>query len=340
MPLTPDKLKEIMGLTTPPVVMEGASKPAAPGSFGTPNPRLPGTAGAAMNIYNHGQRIINDKKAQSIIDSVFGPQIKEPEKTGYAALFEKRRQAAEKERTDAVRMAKYNALGNALTTMVQPLGWAAGGATGGVQPYDNRAYLDAFNRAVKANDDIRNVGLAEEEYPFQLQEEQRQRDLAWEDFKKKQDYEYAKKSEYAKQRHAEELEKINARGENRMTLEQFKTKYKTTGRNGVPVEEKMLSTAWTRYLNYKDKHDTDVGRGITRENLPSFEDWVGSEYGWIIKPQGNSDGSASVSGVAASSGAQAASATSKTPPSKAKKANSGAASSASTSKTPPSKQKK
>jgi hypothetical protein len=48
--------------------------------------------------------------------------------------------------------------------MAQPIGWLAGGATAGVQPYDNRQYLEAFNRAVKAGEDIRNLDKLDMQY--------------------------------------------------------------------------------------------------------------------------------------------------------------------------------
>ena len=79
------------------------------------------------------------------------------------AMFDARKKALEKARTDDVRLASFNALGNVLRNLVQPLGWGVGGATAGVQPYDNRQYIEAFNRAVKAGDDIRNIGLQEDQ---------------------------------------------------------------------------------------------------------------------------------------------------------------------------------
>ena len=71
------------------------------------------------------------------------------------------RQSIERERTDNIKMAKFNALGNALRSIVQPLGWAVGGGnvTGGVQKYDDREYLAAFNRAIKAGEDLRNIDM-------------------------------------------------------------------------------------------------------------------------------------------------------------------------------------
>ena len=73
------------------------------------------------------------------------------------SLFDDRRKAAEKERTNQLALASYNSLGNALRSLAQPIGWVSGQSTVGVQPYDNRAYLDAFNRAVAAGNDLWNI---------------------------------------------------------------------------------------------------------------------------------------------------------------------------------------
>lgn len=125
----------------------------------------------------------------NIYASIFGEapatrQAREARDSAFQAMLNTRKQTAEQQRTDDVKMARYNAFGNLLTTMVQPLGWAAGGgagATGGVQKYDDRQYISAFNRAVKAADDIRNIGNAEEEYRFKLADEEYRRQLGLED---------------------------------------------------------------------------------------------------------------------------------------------------------------
>ena len=100
----------------------------------------------------------------TIYDSIFGntPEVQAAAAARDASFqdwLNSRKQAVEQQRTDDVRMARLNAIGNVLTTMVQPLGWAIGGqgkATGGVQPIDNRQYLQAFERAQKANDENHN----------------------------------------------------------------------------------------------------------------------------------------------------------------------------------------
>lgn len=98
---------------------------------------------------------------------------KQEEVKNYAdMLFERRRKDLEEQRTGDVKRARFNALGNVLRTMVQPLGWAVGGSVAAPQTYDNRQYIDAFNRAVKASDDIRNVGVKESEFQLGLASEE------------------------------------------------------------------------------------------------------------------------------------------------------------------------
>lgn len=107
----------------------------------------------------------------------------------FQKMLDAKKASLEAQRTDNVRLARFNALGNALRTMVQPLGWAAGGGRGvtaGVQPYDNRQYIDAFNRAVKAGQDIRNLGGAMEEYQLKMGEHALNRAEGEYDFRRRQ----------------------------------------------------------------------------------------------------------------------------------------------------------
>ena len=153
-----------------------------------------------------------------------------------------RKQAVESQRTDDVKMARYNAFGNLLTTMVQPLGWGIGnkfsGKTGGVQPYDNRQYIEAFNRAVRATDDLRNIGTMEGEYQFKIADENYRRALQLDDEARKrqaalEDAEAAAKIkwDYSELRQEQELEKIAARGDVQRWLAEYKAAHK--GTNGT-----------------------------------------------------------------------------------------------------------
>ena len=154
----------------------------------------------------------------NMYSSIFGEtpstqQARQARDSAFQAMLNTRKQTAEKQRTDDVKMARWNALGNLLTTMVQPVGWAIGGSTGGVQKYDDRQYLNAFNRAVKAADDIRNIGNAEEEYKFKLADEEYRRQLGLEDEERRRrqaNEDYERKRQIAME---EEEAKENARME-------------------------------------------------------------------------------------------------------------------------------
>lgn len=99
--------------------------------------------------------------------------------------YEDMRKAAKREKTDAAKMQKYYALTDALRAIGQLGGTAVGGAIGGdlpdsapaVDPYkESRGYLDAFERAKKANDRIKE--LDEKGFSLALRDEQRAYDQA------------------------------------------------------------------------------------------------------------------------------------------------------------------
>lgn len=97
-----------------------------------------------------------------------------------ADRYAEMRKTAEKEKTDAAKMQKYYALTDALRAIGQLGGTAVGGAIGGdlpdsapaVDPYkESRGYLDAFERAKKANDRIKE--LDEKGFQLALRDEER-----------------------------------------------------------------------------------------------------------------------------------------------------------------------
>lgn len=113
---------------------------------------------------------------------------RQAERATFQEMLNQYRAKAEKQRTADSTMAKYNALGNLLTTMVQPIGWVAGGGKGvtaGVQPYDERQYLEAFNRAVKASDDLRNIDRMEMQQALDFAKRDTQRAEAEYDYQKR-----------------------------------------------------------------------------------------------------------------------------------------------------------
>jgi len=220
----------------------------------------------------------------------------------YQRMLNSRRNEIRKQMTSDARMAAFNSLGNVLTTMVQPLGWAAGnamagggtpGATSGVQPYDNRQYLEAFNRAIKASDDLRNIGTMEDEYRFKLADEEERRQRALADYRSKAELDAKIQSDYAKERHAITMEEIAARGDVQMQVAAIKASKVT--KDGRPISEDQLKTARTQWYRYLGRYWDDLGRGIQRreKNGPlSFSQFLTSDEGGGYKV--DMDGSESV----------------------------------------------
>lgn len=134
----------------------------------------PGVAGTAGQSTKSGAEVAKDNFENTL--------------NGY---FEKRRKNLEEQKSSDARMARVTALGNILTSLVQPIGWAIGGkgsgVTGGVQPYDNRQYLEAFGRAVKASDDLRNLGASEDEYKLKMAYDEYTRAANEEDYRKRRE---------------------------------------------------------------------------------------------------------------------------------------------------------
>lgn len=179
-----------------------------------------------------------------------------------------RKQTAEKARTDNVAMARYNAMGNLLTTLVQPIGWAAGGgaagATGIYEPYDDRAYLEAFNRAVKASDDLRNIGTAEGEYQFKVADEQYRQALEREEEERKNQFnltkleeQYRQKVDLAQQKFDQDIAKEQEKAKLRMELAEFNAAHRIVGRGSgggtFTADERRKNELLKAYLEYAQK---------------------------------------------------------------------------------------
>jgi hypothetical protein len=96
------------------------------------------------------------------------------------------RESIKQEKTDAVKMQKYYALTDALNALGKMGGTAIGGAIGGgvldsapaVAEYQpSRGYIDAFERARKANDRLR--ALDEQEFQLEYNRKQKEEDRAY-----------------------------------------------------------------------------------------------------------------------------------------------------------------
>ena len=221
---------------------------------------------------------------RSIYSAIFGgtPETRAAEQQrdhSFQSLLDARRQSAEKQRTSDVNMAKYNSLGNLLTTMVQPVGWMAGGRnapTGGVQPYDERQYIQAFNRAVKASDDLRSIGSAEEEYRFKLADENYKRQHALEDQERKreqarEDLEYKAQQRIAEiqQKFENDMAKINRQGEIRQEIAAYNASHKITNRStGLSIDEREKLKLMGMYGDYRKNKES------YNEAPKSYAEWL------------------------------------------------------------------
>lgn len=221
----------------------------------------------------------------TIYDSIFGntPEVQAAAAARDASFqdwLNSRKQAVEQQRTDDVRMARLNAIGNVLTTMVQPLGWAIGGhgkGTGGVQPIDNRQYLQAFERAMKANDDLRNIGTMEGEYQFKLADEDYRRARAIEDYQNKAQIELQKqqqifdmRSQLSQQQMEERIKVAEATARAR-----FQFKNAAGGKTAESVRDNLLKRANTAYAQILADYYKKKQIGI--ENLqepPSYDEFL------------------------------------------------------------------
>ncbi len=213
--------------------------------------------------------------------SIFGesPEVqkaRENRDNTFQSMLASRRAAAEQARTDNVAMARYNALGNVITSMAQLGGWAAGGGTSDVQKYDDRQYLNAFNRAVQASDDLRNIGTAEDDYKFKLAEEDYKRKLAVEDAERQQ-ARMLERQERAAQAREERDQKLH---EQKMELEEQKAAYRqqladwkathrgTSKSTGLSVDDRAMLKNLEAYNKYANS-EAEYGRTPV-----TFDKWL------------------------------------------------------------------
>ena len=242
-----------------------------------------------------------------VYDSIFGEspavqQARAARNASYQDMLNARKQSAEQQRTDDVKMARWNALGNVLTTMVQPLGWGigggfSGGAPGGVQQYDDRQYLNSFNRAVKAADDIRNIGNAEAEYRFKLADEDYRRALALDDEARKRKYsqedlerKYQQKMDEMQKKFENDMAKVERQGEIRQQIAEFNATHKIRSRStGQNADWRTQQKLMQGYLDYaKIEH-------ANNRQPKGYLDWVKDSGFDVLAPGGSSSSSSSSS---------------------------------------------
>lgn len=218
---------------------------------------------------------------KQLFNSLFGEspetqQARETRNATFQDMLNSRRQTAQQNYTDAAKMAKYNALGNVLTTMVQPIGWAAGGSTVSPQKYDDRQYIDSFNRALKAQDDLRNIGTAEDQYRFNLAEqdynrlrdiEDNERRYQFQMDKQQQQQEYMLEKQRRDQEARQALEEQKA--EQKEALERLKASLKITDKKtGLSLRDRQLLKEMDYYNDYVKRHET------SGQPYDTFDKWM------------------------------------------------------------------
>ena len=222
---------------------------------------------------------MNNMYASLFGESPATKSAREKRESAFQDMLNTRRQAAQQGRTDNVRMARYNALGNVITSMAQLGGWAAGGGTSNVQKYDDRQYIDAFNRAVKAADDIRNIGADEAAYRFKIADEDLKRQQSLEDAERQQER-MLERQERAEQARAErderkyqhDMEVLEAKNDARRQLEEYKATHKVTRPGtGLSLEDRIL-------LKEIDAYNRDVAtKSALGQPYGTFDEWMRSK---------------------------------------------------------------
>lgn len=178
-------------LVTPDVVEQASAKlrqdanKTANLNVGTPSiPRVAGTTSSVQSV--------TPQTTGVTVPEMNNPVKEEAAKRNGPSTFQDllaaQRQEALKEKTDAAKMQQYYALADVFNSIGKLGGSAVGGAIGGnagesapaVDPYkESRGYLEAFERAKKANDRIKE--LDEKGFQLALRDEQRAYDQAMRD---------------------------------------------------------------------------------------------------------------------------------------------------------------
>jgi hypothetical protein len=169
-----------------PPVTPAATAPVTTSVVSTSTPSSVEPSLGAQPGENNAQDV-DEMDGGEIGGSTVTAQKTDPMESILYSLFQERRKQARKERTDELKLAAYNSLGNALRALGQPIGWLAGGATSAVINPDRRNYLDAFNRAVAYNNELSNIAQRETEYQINRAEYDRRKALEIDDYKQKQE---------------------------------------------------------------------------------------------------------------------------------------------------------
>lgn len=239
------------------------------------------------------------EKKNNILDSIFGASDNNDvadalnaRNNNFQSWLNTKKKAVEAQRKESVDIARYNALGNVLTAMAQPIAWKQGGATVAAPAPDQRQYLESFNKAVKANEDLRNIGDMEAEYQFKLADDNYRRELAIANEERKQQLEIDKQRQIFDMRRKLNQEQIEGRIKVAEASARAKYNFSAGGKKVTEsVRDNLLKRANTAYANILADYYKKKQVGI--ENLqepPSYDEFLkqfASENGYQVADSQN-----------------------------------------------------
>lgn len=230
----------------------------------------------------------DNKTASALIADIYGkwnyvtPEEKAV-KQGINEMLQSQRRQAEVNRTDARRMAQVTALGDVLRTAFSPVSWAiAGGNTTSqtIAP-DNRAYISAFNNAIKADNDYRNIGSQQEQFKLNYAMNEANKARAWREKRAEAEAEQALWDYHTAVKHQNDKELANIKNQWRMDIE--KTKGELRGKyqkalqesRNLDIDSKLfIGAVRDAQAAYKAaKWRLDMGQGPEGATLPEFRDY-------------------------------------------------------------------
>lgn len=206
--------------------------------------------------------------------------------------------AASDQRTNAHKLAQVTALGNVLQNIFTPVAWGAGGhgkATSQPITPDNRAYISAFNEAIRADQNLANVGTQNKQTMLNYEMQKAARDRARREANADAAVERERRNFEKELNQYNTLEAIYARGDVRQNVENLraslKQRYQLVGRGGKTPEQALAAAIYQKAAQkYFDDHSR-WERGDWPEDKPEPNEGkymadAASLYGYSVKALG------------------------------------------------------
>lgn len=216
-------------------------------------------------------------------DPIYGyqPSLAEKEvQMGINDMLRSQWKQGVQERTDAIKMAKFNALGNVLQTAFAPVAWKAGGATAQPPQGDQQGYITAFNRVLQADKDLSNIGRRGGELMLNYKMNQAEKENAYANRAAllKQEHDY--KMERLAEAKANNLAAIQARRETQLELQrnaaELRKKYFFMTKNQTFTDQKLADRLTADALNDFNAAMDKWNQGGYQEGMeqPRLEDYI------------------------------------------------------------------